>query len=48
VPPENPDQDHPVSVYYTALPLDPNKTVRFVTLPTNLNLHVFAIAIGGS
>jgi hypothetical protein len=48
VPAENPDQDHPVSVYYTALPLDPSKTVRFVTLPSNVNLHVFAIAIGGS
>jgi len=48
VPPEHPEQDHPVSVYYTALPLDPNKTVRFVTLPTNLSLHVFAMAIGGS
>ena len=48
VPPENPDQDHPVSVYYAALPLDPNKTVRFVTLPTNPYLHVFAMAIGGS
>jgi hypothetical protein len=48
VPPEHPEQDHPVSVYYTALPLDPNKTVRFVTLPTNPDLHVFAMAIGGS
>jgi Glycosyl hydrolase family 20, catalytic domain/Glycosyl hydrolase family 20, domain 2/NPCBM-associated, NEW3 domain of alpha-galactosidase len=48
VPPENPDQNHPVSVYYTALPLDPSKTVRFVTFPTNLDLHVFALAIGGS
>jgi hypothetical protein len=48
VPAQHPDQDHPVSVYYTALPLDPSKTVRFVTLPSNVNLHVFAIAIGGS
>jgi hypothetical protein len=48
VPPENADQDHPVSVYYAALPLDPSKTVRFVTLPANPNLHVFALAIGGS
>ena len=47
VPPENSDQDHPVSVYYTALPLDPSKKVRFVTLPSNVNLHVFAMAIGG-
>jgi Glycosyl hydrolase family 20, catalytic domain/Glycosyl hydrolase family 20, domain 2/NPCBM-associated, NEW3 domain of alpha-galactosidase len=48
VPPQNSDQDHPVSLYYTALPLDPNKTVRYVTLPSNLNLHVFAVNIGGS
>jgi hypothetical protein len=48
VAPGNPEQDHPVSVYYAAIPLDPNKTVRFVTLPTNPNLHIFAIAIGGS
>jgi beta-glucosidase len=46
VPPDNPDPHHPVSVYYTAIPLDPGKTVRFITLPTNLNLHVFAVAIG--
>jgi hypothetical protein len=48
VAPGNPEQDHPVSVYYGAIPLDPNKTVRFVTLPTNPNLHIFAITIGGS
>jgi Glycosyl hydrolase family 20, catalytic domain/Glycosyl hydrolase family 20, domain 2/NPCBM-associated, NEW3 domain of alpha-galactosidase len=48
VPPENPDQDHPVSVFFGSIPLDPNKTVRFVTLPTNRNLHIFAMAIGGS
>jgi hypothetical protein len=47
VPPQNSDQDHPVSIYYTALPLEPSKTVRYVTLPSNLNLHVFSIAIGG-
>jgi beta-glucosidase len=46
VPPGVPDPHHPVSVYYTALPLDPGRTVRFVTLPTNRDLHVFAIAIG--
>jgi hypothetical protein len=48
VPPEHPDQDHPVSVFYGSIPLDPNKTVRFVTLPANRNLHIFAMAIGGS
>jgi hypothetical protein len=46
VPPDVSDQDHPVSVYYTAIPLDPAKTVRFITLPTNRDLHVFATAIG--
>lgn len=30
------------------IPLDPSKTVRFVTLPNNPDLHVFAMAIGGS
>jgi Glycosyl hydrolase family 20, catalytic domain/Glycosyl hydrolase family 20, domain 2 len=48
VPPGHPDPDHPVSVFYGAIPLDPTKTVRFVTLPTNPNLHIFAMAIGGS
>ena len=46
VPPDNPDPDHLVSVYYTAIPLDPGKTVRFITLPTNGDLHVFAMVIG--
>jgi hypothetical protein len=46
VPPEVPDQEHQVSVYYSAIPLNPAKTVRFVTLPTNRDLHVFATAIG--
>jgi hypothetical protein len=45
--PPNPAQ---VSVYYGSIPLNPAKTVRFVTLPssmeTNGNLHVFAMAIG--
>jgi beta-glucosidase len=48
VPPEVPDPDHPVSVYYGAIPLDPAKTVRFVTLPADRDMHVFAMAIGGS
>ena len=46
--PENADQDHPVSVFYAGLPVDPTKTVRFVTLPSNPDLHVFAMAVGGS
>jgi hypothetical protein len=28
--------------------LDPSKTVRYVTLPINLNLHIFGLAIGGA
>jgi hypothetical protein len=39
-----------VSVYYASIPLNPAKTVRYVTLPssaeTHGNLHVFALAIG--
>lgn len=46
VPPEVPDQEHEVSVYYGAIPVDPDKTVRFVTLPSNRDLHIFATAIG--
>jgi hypothetical protein len=45
-PGRTPRPDHPVSVYYTAIPLDPSKTVRFITLPTDQDLHVFALAIG--
>ena len=45
-PPEHPELGCPVRVYFTALPLDPGKTVRFITSPTNGNLHVFAMAIG--
>jgi beta-glucosidase len=48
VPPGHPDPDHPVNVFYAAIPLDPTKTVRFVTLPTNRDLHIFAVSIGGS
>ena len=47
VPAGHPDPDHPVGVFYAAIPLDPAKTVRFVTLPSNPNLHIFAMAIGG-
>jgi len=38
---------HQVSVYSAALPLAAGKTVASVTLPTNFNLHVFAVAVGG-
>ncbi len=46
VPPEHPDQNHLVSIFYGSIPLDPSKTVRYVTLPANPNLHIFAMAIG--
>jgi len=36
---------HPVSVYYTRADLEGGKTVRSITLPTNSNLHIFAVAI---
>ena len=41
-----PDPDHPVSVHYTATPLDPAKTVQFITLPNDPDLHLFAMAVG--
>jgi hypothetical protein len=34
---------HPLSVQDTAIPLNPAKTVRFITLPTNPDLRAFAI-----
>jgi beta-glucosidase len=45
---------HPVSIYYAAVPLEPGKTVASVTLPTVSSgigngtnaMHIFAIAIG--
>jgi hypothetical protein len=36
-----------VSVYSAVMPLSPGETVASVTLPDNLNLHIFAIATGG-
>ena len=38
---------HQVSVYSAVVPIDPAKTVASVTLPTDFNMHVFAIAPGG-
>jgi beta-glucosidase len=38
---------HQVSVYSAVIPLAAGKTVASVTLPTNFNLHVFAVAAGG-
>ncbi len=45
---------HPVSVYFASVPLDPNKTVASVTLPTvgsgvgnGINaMHIFSIGVG--
>jgi hypothetical protein len=46
--------NHPVSIYFAAVPLDPSRTVASVTLPTvssgvgnGVNaMHIFAIAVG--
>ena len=37
--------NHQVSVYYSAVGLQAGKTVRSITLPTNSNLHVFAMTV---
>ena len=37
---------HLVSVYSATVPLEPGKTVVSVTLPVNIDMHVFAIAEG--
>ncbi len=37
---------HQVSVYSATVPLQPGKTVTSVTLPVNIDMHVFAIAEG--
>jgi beta-glucosidase len=38
---------HQVSAYSATVPLDPAKTVASVTLPTDFNMHIFAMAEGG-
>jgi beta-glucosidase len=38
---------HQVSVYSATVPLDPGKAVASVALPTDFNMHIFAIAEGG-
>ncbi len=38
---------HPVSVYYAPVSLQAGKTVQAITLPTNGNMHIFAIATSG-
>jgi beta-glucosidase len=36
---------HQVSIYYSAVPLQSGKTVASVTLPSNSNLHLFAMTV---
>jgi hypothetical protein len=36
----------PVSVHYTAIPLNTAKPGRFITFPTNPDVHAFAFVIG--
>jgi beta-glucosidase len=40
------DPNHPVSVYLTTVPLTAGKTVAYVTLPSDSNMHIFATAFG--
>ena len=52
--PQPADAIRAASVYYASVPLQPGKTVQYVTLPTsaskrrknNVAMHIFAIAIG--
>lgn len=37
--------DHKVSLYAASVPLTGGKTVKYVTLPNNPQLHIFAEAI---
>ncbi|MBA3826693.1 MAG: glycoside hydrolase family 3 C-terminal domain-containing protein, partial [Ktedonobacterales bacterium] len=37
--------NHAVSVYYTSVALNPTKAIQSVTLPSNANLHVFAMGV---
>ena len=37
---------HQVSVYSATVPLQSGKTIASVTLPTNFNMHIFAMAAG--
>jgi beta-glucosidase len=37
--------DHKVSLYATAIPLAPGRSVAYLTLPKNTSLHVFATAV---
>ena len=40
------DPNHKVSVYLTTVPLTAGKTVAYVTLPSDSNMHIFATAFG--
>jgi beta-glucosidase len=40
------DPNHKVSVYLTTVPLTSGKTVAYVTLPSDSNMHIFATAFG--
>jgi beta-glucosidase len=40
------DPNHPVSLYLTTIPLTPGKTVAWVTLPANSDMHIFASDFG--
>jgi beta-glucosidase len=40
------DPNHKVSLYLTTVPLTAGKTVAYVTLPNDSNMHVFATAFG--
>jgi beta-glucosidase len=37
-------KNHPVSLYLTSVPLTAGKTVAYVTLPSNADMHIFATA----
>jgi beta-glucosidase len=40
------DPNHQVSVYLTTVPLTAGKTVAYVSLPSDSNMHIFATAFG--
>ena len=45
VPTGSTDGNHAVSVYYTSVALNPAKAILSVTLPTNSNMHIFALGL---
>ena len=40
------DPNHQVSVYLSAMPLTAGKTVAWVTLPNDPDMHIFSAAFG--